>query len=290
MKRSPTAYSHHDSHASHRSTRCTPGLAEDLKVLTRRRLFGMVAKAAAGLSLAPVLVGCVTDNAAGDGVDAGTGGDSTTGTATCSTIPDETQGPYPGDGTNGANALTLSGIVRSDIRASVGGATGVAQGVVLNVTLTLLDSKTCSPLADRAIYIWHCDRDGNYSMYSAAVAAENYLRGVQVTDAAGQVTFTTIFPGCYSGRWPHIHFEIYPSLASATSGASKIATSQLALPKAICDTVYATSGYSASVTNLSRITLATDNVFSDGSTLQIPTITGSVADGIAAGLTVAINV
>jgi protocatechuate 3,4-dioxygenase beta subunit len=285
MKRSPTAYSHHDSHASHHA-----GLAEDLKVLTRRRLFGMVAKAAAGLSLAPVLVGCVTDNAAGDGVDAGTGGDSATGTGTCSTIPNETQGPYPGDGTNGANALTLSGIVRSDIRASVGGATGVAQGVVLNVTLTLLDSKTCSPLADRAIYIWHCDRDGNYSMYSAAVAAENYLRGVQVTDAAGQVTFTTIFPGCYSGRWPHIHFEIYPSLASATSGASKIATSQLALPKAICDTVYATSGYSASVTNLSRITLATDNVFSDGSTLQIPTITGSVADGIAAGLTVAINV
>jgi protocatechuate 3,4-dioxygenase beta subunit len=288
MKRSPTAYSDRDSHSSHRSTRRTPGLAEDLKVLTRRRLFGMMARTAAGLSLAPALVGCVTDSAS-DGVDAGAGADSATGTATCSTIPNETQGPYPGDGTNGANALTLSGIVRSDIRASVGGATGVAQGVVLGVTLTLLDSKTCSPLADHAIYIWHCDRDGNYSMYSAAVAAENYLRGVQVTDAAGNVTFTTIFPACYSGRWPHIHFEIYPTLASATSGASKIATSQLAFPKSICDAVYATSGYSTSVTNLSRITLATDNVFSDGTTLQIPAVTGSVADGLAASLTVAIN-
>jgi protocatechuate 3,4-dioxygenase beta subunit len=248
-----------------------------------------MAKTAAGLSLAPALVGCVTDSAS-EGVDAGAGADGATGTATCSTIPNETQGPYPGDGTNGANALTLSGIVRSDIRASVGGATGVAQGVVLGVTLTLLDSKTCSPLADHAIYIWHCDRDGNYSMYSAAVAAENYLRGVQVTDAAGSVTFTTIFPACYSGRWPHIHFEIYPTLASATSGASKIATSQLALPKSICDAVYATSGYSTSVTNLSRITLASDNVFSDGTTLQIPAVTGSVADGFAASLTVAISV
>jgi len=280
----------HDTSVSDHEHSHHAGLAEDLKFLTRRRLFGMVARAAAGLSLAPVLAGCMTSDAE-DNVDAGTGSDggNSSGTASCSTIPSETQGPYPGDGTNGANALTLSGIVRSDIRASVGGATGVAQGVVLKVALTLVSSSTCSPLADHAIYIWHCDRDGNYSMYSAAVAGENYLRGVQVTDAAGQVTFTTIVPGCYSGRWPHIHFEIYPTLASATNGASKMATSQLALPKAVCDTVYATTGYSASVANLSRITLASDNVFSDGATLQIPAVTGSVADGFAAALTVAIN-
>src|SRR2546425_4195243 len=77
------------------------GLAQDLRVLTRRRLFGMVAKAAAGLSLAPVLTSCVTDGTSGSGADAGAGADSATGTATCSTIPSETQGPYPGDGTNG---------------------------------------------------------------------------------------------------------------------------------------------------------------------------------------------
>lgn len=236
-----------------------------------------------------MLASCATDSADGN-VDSGTGGDGTTATGSCSTIPAETQGPYPGDGTNGANALALSGIVRRDIRASIAGATGVAQGIVLDVTLTLVDSATCSPLTGHAIYLWHCDRDGNYSMYSAAVVGENYLRGVQVTDAAGQVTFTTIFPGCYSGRWPHIHFEIYPTLASASNGSSKIATSQLALPKSICDAVYATAGYGSSVTNLSRITLASDNVFSDGATLQLPAVTGSVADGIAASLTVAINV
>jgi len=73
------------------------------------------------------------------------------------------------------------------------------------------------------------------------------LLRVQVTDAAGQVTFTTIFPACYSGRWPHIHFEVYPTLASATNGSAKLATSQLALPKATCDDVFATAGYSQSV-------------------------------------------
>jgi len=274
-----TSFDHDHSHHG--------GLAHDLTLLTRRRLFGLVGKAAAGLSMSSVLASCVAD-ATGTGVDAGSDGSSSS--ASCSTIPSETQGPYPGDGTNGPNALALSGIVRSDIRASLGSATGVAQGVVLTVTLTLVDSKTCSPLTGHAIYLWHCDRDGNYSMYSAAVASENYLRGVQVTDSAGQVSFTTIFPGCYSGRWPHIHFEIYPSLASASTGASKIATSQLALPKATCDTVYATTGYSASVTNLARITLATDNVFSDGATLQLPAMTGSAADALAASLTVAINV
>ena len=281
MKRSSAAHSDHDSHASHH------GLAEDLKVLTRRRLFGMVAKAAAGLSLAPALVGCVTDNAAGDGVDAGTGGDSTTGTATCSTIPNETQGPYPGDGTNGANALTLSGIVRSDIRASVGGATGVAQGVVLDVTLTLLDSKTCSPLADRAIYIWHCDRESKYSMYNKPEA--NYLRGVQATDAKGRATFTTIFPGCYPGRWPHIHFEVYPSLKSITDAKKVAITSQLAFPEKTCAEVYAEAGYEASAKNLENVSLATDGSFSDDEAAhQMATVTGNVKKGYQATLKIAV--
>jgi len=138
------------------------------------------------------------------------------------------------------------------------------------------------------VYLWHCDKLGRYSLYSSGVTNQNYLRGVQEADATGRVSFTTIFPGCYSGRWPHIHFEVYPSLAAATSVANKIATSQIALPKATCDLVYATSGYEASVTNLSQVSLATDNVFSDGSALELATITGSVAAGLTATLTVAV--
>jgi protocatechuate 3,4-dioxygenase beta subunit len=122
------------------------------------------------------------------------------------------------------------------------------------------------------------------------VTGENFLRGVQVSDANGQLTFQTIFPGCYSGRWPHIHFEVFRTLGAATSGANDIKTSQLALPQAACSTVYAgASGYSASVANLAAISLASDNVFSnDGAALQLATVTGDLVNGYAASLTVGV--
>ncbi len=99
----------------------------------------------------------------------------------------------------------------------------------------------------------HRDRLGRYSLYSSGATDQNHLRGVQAADASGTVTLTSIVPACYASRWPHIHFEVYPSLPAATSVSNKTATSQIALPKATCDEVYATSGYEASVTNLSRV-------------------------------------
>jgi protocatechuate 3,4-dioxygenase beta subunit len=134
--------------------------------------------------------------------------------------------------------------------------------------------------------LWHCDRDGNYSLYSRAVTGENYLRGVQETGADGSVTFASIYPAAYSGRWPHIHFEVYESLAKATAASDKLRTSQLALPEDVSKQVYATDGYEQSVRNLSRTSLASDNVFSDGWSLQLATVTGSVGGGLAATLTV----
>ena len=132
--------------------------------------------------------------------------------------------------------LNQSGVVRKDIRSSFGSSTTVAQGVPLAIELTIQDAASCKALAGAAVYLWHCDRDGNYSLYSQAAASENYLRGVQAADANGLVTFQSIFPACYSGRWPHIHFEVYPSLEMATDEANKVATSQIALPKDACDT------------------------------------------------------
>lgn len=224
------------------------------------------------------------------------GGTTTTPTTptvtSCAVIPEETAGPYPGDGSNAANgsianALALSGIVRNDIRSSVGGTTGTAAGVLMAVTLTLVNTNaSCTSLAGYAIYLWHCDRDGKYSMYSSGVTDQNYLRGVQQTNANGQVTFTTIFPACYSGRMPHMHFEVYRSLATATASTSKLKTSQIAFPIADGQTVYATTGYSQSVSNLAQISFATDNVFSDGTTLEMASLSGSVAAGYAASLTV----
>jgi protocatechuate 3,4-dioxygenase beta subunit len=97
---------------------------------------------------------------------------------------------------------------------------------------------------------------------------------------------TKIFPGCYSGRWPHVHFEVYPSVDVATSGANKVATSQLALPKDSCDETYATAGYETSVNNLAALSIERDNVFSDGVSLQLASMTGNAESGFVASLTV----
>jgi protocatechuate 3,4-dioxygenase beta subunit len=208
---------------------------------------------------------------------------STNGGATTK-IPEETAGPYPGDGSNGPDVLTQSGIVRSDIRSSFGDAHGTADGVPATLQLRVLDAATGAALNGAAVYVWHCDRAGDYSLYSAAAADQNYLRGVQLAGRNGVVTFTTIFPAAYAGRWPHIHFEVYSSLADATGGGTKLATSQLALPEATCKTVYATNGYEQSAQNLSQLSLASDMVFSDGVSHQLATVTGSVDSGYAISL------
>lgn len=227
----------------------------------------------------------------------GSGSTSTTTTSSsCSVIPEETEGPYPGDGSNNgasgsvANALALSGIVRSDITSSIAGATGVATGVPLQVIIELVNTNSsCADLSGYAIYLWHCDALGRYSMYSSGATAENYLRGVQGTASDGTATFQTIYPGCYSGRVPHIHFEIYRSTTTATSWSNKLKTSQLCFPSDANTAVYATSGYGNSAANNAAISLSTDGIFSDGYSTQLVTITGSVSAGYVAKLKVGIS-
>jgi protocatechuate 3,4-dioxygenase beta subunit len=208
------------------------------------------------------------------------------------TIPSETAGPYPADGSNASNqslnVLALSGIVRSDIRTNLG-TNNTAPGIPLNIEMTVVNTNdNCAPLVGYALYAWHCNRDGNYSMYSSATTAEDYLRGVQVSDSNGKVTFTSIFPGCYLGRWPHVHFEIYSSLDKATGSKNVVHTSQLALPEDVCNAVYGTTGYETSAKNLPQITLASDNVFSDGYSEQMAALSGDVTGGYTSKLTVGI--
>ncbi len=273
------------------------GLAHDLDTLGRRRvLFG-----AAGLAATTLLTawGCGggggTDSSSDSSSSSGsTGSTGSTSTGTCAVSAEETQGPYPSDGSNTINgtvssALALTGIVRSDIRPSFGTMTGTAAGVETTLNLTLVNANaSCADLSGYAVYVWHCDRDGEYSLYGATT--QNYLRGVQETDANGLVTFTTIFPACYSGRMPHIHIEVYRSTTTATSYTNKLKTTQLAFPTDVCSTVYSTAtGYSASVTNFASISFATDNVFSDGTSTEMATVTGSVADGYVVSLQVGIS-
>jgi protocatechuate 3,4-dioxygenase beta subunit len=283
------------------------GLSHDLPtLLSRRRALTLLG----GAGVAAALAACTssgTSSGAPSGATAGPASSaaaraastsaSTPSTSTSTTvssaaaagtkIPEETAGPFPGDGSNGANVLTESGIVRSDITKSFGTASGVANGVPLTVKLKVLDTKNASAgLQGAAVYVWHCDRDGLYSMYSQGATDENYLRGVQETDGDGEVTFTSIYPAAYTGRWPHIHFEVYPGLAKATTASGKLRTSQLALPEDVCKTVYATDGYRASIANLARTSLATDTVFSDGWSLQLASVTGTVDAGLTARLNV----
>ncbi|MCU1359349.1 MAG: Protocatechuate dioxygenase [Ilumatobacteraceae bacterium] len=281
------------------------GLAFDLGTLvSRRRLLTLFA----GTGAAALLVACGSDSTS----SAGTASDATTGTAAAAStagttlatdsatavttaasagapteaIPEETAGPYPGDGSNGVNVLSESGIVRSDITSSFGTSTTKAEGTPLAISFQVSQASSGAPLAGAAVYAWHCNIDGEYSMYGQDVKDENYLRGVQETDADGNVTFTSIFPAAYSGRWPHIHFEVYASVDDATSGGTLLATSQIALPEETCNLVYATDGYSQSVQNMKQTSLATDNVFSDGWDAELGIITGDLTSGLTVSLPV----
>ncbi|ATY34813.1 intradiol ring-cleavage dioxygenase [Sphingomonas psychrotolerans] len=279
------------------------GLAHDLQAInalaSRRRALRWFAGAGAGALLTACdgsdSAGAVVTPTPSPGASATpTPGPTSTPTPTagCVADPSETNGPYPADGTNTSsgltsNALTAANVVRSDIRPSfIGSSAAVAAGVQVTLTLTVVNvNSACAPLAGYAVYLWHCDRDGKYSLYD--LPNESYLRGVGVTDANGQVSFTTIFPGCYAGRWPHIHFEVFSSLSNATSGRYAALVSQLAMPAAACSEVYNNAGgYGTSLRNLGGVSLSGDNVFGDNASAQIaqqtPAMSGSAAVGYTA--------
>lgn len=186
------------------------GLRFDLQTLIgRRQMLRLMGTMGVGAGVA-TLAACLPSSNSPAASSAASSSAAAVASADCATIPEETAGPYPGDGSNGPDVLTESGVVHRDIRSSFGGATGLAEGIPLTIRLLLQDQANgCAPLVGAAAYLWHCDREGRYSLYSNGVTAENYLRGVQESDADGVVTFDSIYPACYSGRWPHIHFEVY---------------------------------------------------------------------------------
>lgn len=199
--------------------------------------------------------------------------------STCSLIPSETEGPYPL-----SSVLSNNGIVRADIRET-------KTGVPLTVVLKLVNiNRSCAPITNAAVYIWHCDKDGVYSGYANQTGGVNatgqiFLRGVQVSDSAGQVVFTTIYPGWYAGRITHIHFQVY--LNNALGGNATV-TSQIAFPPDVTTAVYNSSLYASRGQNTSVTTFASDNVFRDGTTYQLANVAGSTSTGYVATLIVGV--
>ena len=208
------------------------GLASDLEMMRqvaeRRQVLRWLLAGAATLPLMSCGGGSDAGNTAASS-GAGTGSVMTPTTGACTVIPEETGGPYPADGTNThggsiINVLKQSGVVRSDIRSSFNGATGVAEGVPLSIKLQLLNaSGSCA------------------------------------------------------------------SLAKAASASNRLKTSQFTFPMATLNEAYTASGYTASVRNLAQISYATDDVFSDGSSLQMATVTGNATQGYVVTLSIAVN-
>ncbi len=295
---------HHDHPES-------PSLALDLAAMGRRRALlmmgGAVTTAAlvscgGGGSASSTTVSTSSSSSSSSFSSSSTSSSSSSSSSsagTCTEAATETNGPYPADGTNTisgsvVNVLTQSGIVRSDIRTSFGAMSGTAAGVPLTLTLTITIQDAnlgCTALTNYAVYIWHCDRAGLYSLYSSGVTAQNYLRGVQVSNASGQVTFTTIFPACYSGRMPHIHVEVYASQSTATTANNAVKITQLAFDRTTCQSVYNNAtGYSQSISNLAAITFASDNVFSDDTSAQLAAATVSLTGDYTNGFTGTVSI
>ncbi|NBZ86507.1 hypothetical protein [Stagnihabitans tardus] len=263
------------------------GLARDLPRLMGRRgvVLSLLGLGLGGYALAQALPPSDSEaNVFGTGADGGQ----------CLKTPAETNGPYPADGSNSregqvVDVLKQQSVMRDDIRTSFGDLDGAAEGIPLELEIALISVDGCKPLGGHAIYLWHADAEGRYSLYD--LPERNYLRGVVLTDASGVARVTTIVPGCYDGRWPHIHFEVFASAEAAVAGGALL-TSQMALPEATCREAYADARYPASLRNLDRTSLDGDNVFGDNTPEQVAqqllTMTRT-ATGYAAKVTVGLG-
>ncbi|MEN9908035.1 MAG: hypothetical protein RLZZ540_1184 [Bacteroidota bacterium] len=229
----------------------------------------------------PILSSCgdddsSTDSSATDNTQATDTG-SSSGSSTCSVTASETAGPFP--------TKSPSSLVKSDISSD-------RTGVPFTINITIQNKNaSCAALAGAIVDIWHCDKDGYYSEYggtgmqSADFTAVHFLRGRQTTNTNGLVSFTSIFPGWYSGRATHIHVHIYNS-----AGTSLLVT-QIAFPEGSGSAVVlvnasTANGYSKGMSGYTYN--ASDNVFSDGVSSELSTVTGSVVAGFV--LTHSINV
>ena len=233
-----------------------------------------------GATSVPLLIdACKKDATVRSTSDTSSGTIDSTGTGTsCVTSPEETSGPYPYD------LSKNSAIFRTDI-------TEGREGIPLDLTLTVVNSNnSCSPIENARVDIWHCDKDGYYSEYNEPGylgqqdnTGKTFLRGIQLSDSNGQVKFTTIYPGWYSGRVTHIHVEVF-----INSVLKK--TTQLAFPDSLNTEIYNTSLYSAHGQNTSVANNAADSIFEDSISEELVTISGDTTNGYQASFQIGVAV
>jgi protocatechuate 3,4-dioxygenase beta subunit len=252
-----------------------------------------------GAAVAVLLAACGGDGTGGDGADAapgnpgdpdatpgGGGPDATPGTpdatpgggggtldaggaGTCTVYPQETEGPFYLDLNN----------LRSDIKDG-------KPGTALKIKVRVVSAAACAPIKDAVVDVWHCDAKGEYSGYAGQGHGGDvdntglkFLRGSQVTDANGEATFDTIYPGWYPGRTTHIHFKVHFSTSS-------VATSQMYFPEDINTAVYNTTPYSA--LGQKDTSNASDGTAHHGGFPALVAMTGSGASGYVGTLTITV--
>ena len=185
-----------------------------------------------------------------------------TGTG-CAVTPTETVGPYPSHG--------------DYFRRNV---TDGKPGLPLSLTIAVVNAaSSCAPVSGATVEIWQCDHQGVYSEYGQGTG-QNFLRGAQTTDAQGQATFDTVYPGWYQGRATHVHVEV-------TIGGRSVKVTQIAFPEDISNQVHTQGVYASRGVN--NTTNLRDGIFADSLANQMATVAGSPATGMTATFRVGVN-
>jgi len=226
------------------------------KKIGRREAIGVMSAAGAAIAF-----GC--GNSPTSPTAASTGTAAAESSAACAVTPAETLGPYP----------SLTDLFRSDIREG-------KTGTLLTLTLRVVNvNSACAAVANANVEIWHVDAGGNYSQYGTQTT-QTFLRGIQTTNANGEVRFTTIYPGWYQGRATHIHVEV-------TVNGTSVKVTQIAFPEAVNDAVHGSGIYASRGTN--PISNTADGIFADSLSSELTTTTSDPANGYAATFQIGVS-
>jgi len=213
-------------------------------------------------------------------ITSGSGSSGSTGSGGCIVTAEEVEGPYPYPGGELTNPLN-----RADV-------TGGQTGVPLSLAISVVNTKNnCALVSNARVDIWHCNKDGYYSGYGSqnggslgtqSYLGQTWLRGYQLTDATGKLTFNTIYPGWYQGRATHIHLEVFVNNVLKKTG-------QITFAESISDVVHQSSLYAAHGVNTMRN--SGDGIFNNSATdlaNETVALTGSVAGGYSGSYTIGI--